>query len=68
MTASLYGCHNRPPFRSVMPAQAGWYMDGHTRTPHMVSVRHQNTTDCQYRHSQLGKADPKCDGCKWRDA
>lgn len=24
------------------------------------------TKDCQYRHTDLGKADKKCEGCKWR--
>lgn len=50
-----YGCHNRPPFAQVYFSTGG-------RQP----IRHVMTTDCQYRHTDLGKADPKCEGCKHR--
>jgi hypothetical protein len=61
-----YGCFNRAPFRTARTAPDGYYLDGTTRTPRMVSIKHVNTTDCQYLHSTLGKADLGCTGCKWK--
>lgn len=52
---TLYGCHNRPPFKPV------YFPTGGTEP-----IRHVLTTECQYRHTELGKVDPKCDGCKHR--
>lgn len=62
----MNGCHNHPPFRTVIPMQDGWYMDGYTRTPRMVARPFVNTKPCQYSKSELGKVDRGCDGCTWR--
>jgi hypothetical protein len=51
-----YGCHNRPPFAPFYYATGG-------RQP----IPHVMTRDCQYRKTDLGKADPKCEGCKHRE-
>lgn len=61
-------CHNRPPFRTSHPMQDGWYMDGVTRTPSMITVPFRMTTDCQYSRDPmgLGQNDPRCEGCRWR--
>lgn len=61
-----YGCFNRPPFRTVMPVQDGWYLDGVTRTPRLVAMRHRMQPDCQYTHTELGQADAGCTDCKHR--
>lgn len=61
-----YGCHNRAEFKPHI-AQAGWYMDGHTRTPRMVSIPQTMARACQYTRSDLGRIDPLCDGCKHKD-
>lgn len=62
-----HGCHNRPELGQVpRPVQDGWYMDGTTRAPRMVAVSHAMTKDCQYTHSEAGRADPGCEGCRWR--
>lgn len=66
--STTYGCHNRPEFRPTFPVQAGWYMDGYTRTPRMESVRHVMSTDCQFTVSEAGRVDPKCDGCRHKRA
>lgn len=63
---SVYGCHNRPPFRGVYKAQDGYFAAGFERTDRMKATRHVMTTDCQYTKTDLGKVDPKCAGCKWR--
>jgi len=56
MTAApFYGCHNRKPYAaSYLPT------GGSKPIPHVLS------TSCQYRHTELGKADQKCTGCSWR--
>lgn len=48
--------------------QDGWNNDPTTQTriAHMVMIKDPMTKDCQYTLSDLGKADPKCSGCKWR--
>jgi hypothetical protein len=65
-----YGCKDRPDFRTVFPAQDGYYIDGTrenaTRTPRMVAVPFRMTKDCVYTTSELGRTDPGCSGCKWR--
>lgn len=58
-----YACHNHPPYKSSMPMQDGWYQDGYTRTPKMRAVPHSMAKDCRYTHTDLGKADQRCDGC-----
>ena len=59
-----YGCHDRPPYKPSQPVQSGWYADGYTKTPRMVPMPHVMTTDCQFTHTELGKIDAKCEGCK----
>lgn len=51
-----YGCHNRAPFN------AHYFATGSDKP-----IPHAMTKDCQYRFTDLGKADPKCDGCKHRN-
>ena len=63
-----YGCHNRTPFRDVYPVQDGHFMDGKTRVPRMTAAKHVLSRDCQYTKSDLGRVDPGCVGCKWRNA
>ena len=64
----MTGCHNRPPFRAVLPVQDGWFLDGTTRTPRMVPWVIRAKPDCQYTLSDLGRIDAGCAGCKWRAA
>ena len=55
MSAAKYGCWQRHPYAYV------YYPTGGSKPiPHVLS------RDCQYRHTALGKADPKCLGCVWR--
>ena len=63
-----HACHDRQPFRTSQPMQDGWYMDGVTRTPRMISVPFRMSTDCQYSRDPmgLGSNDPRCEGCRWR--
>lgn len=61
---SKYGCFDRPPLRTQVVVQAGFFMDGVTRTPRMVSTPNPMTKDCQYTHTTIGQADAKCQGCK----
>jgi hypothetical protein len=63
-----YQCHNRAEYRELLIAQDGYYIDGTTRVPKLVSVPFALSRDCQYRLSDLGRADKGCDGCRWRDA
>ncbi|MDF3019353.1 MAG: hypothetical protein K0Q92_656 [Steroidobacteraceae bacterium] len=58
-----YGCHNRKPLRKWRNVQEGWNPLG---TQRLVLTVDPMTKDCQYTHTKLGQADPKCEGCKWR--
>lgn len=62
------GCHNRPAFRAAMPMQDGWRLDGPTRTPRLVSVPFRMKRECGYTSSDLGRIDPGCLGCRWRES
>lgn len=61
-----YGCHNRAEFRAVLPVQDGWWLDGKTRVPKMHGVPFRMARECHYTHTDLGQADARCTGCKWR--
>ena len=61
-----YGCFNRPQYRNMLPVQDGWWMDGQTRVAKMVPSSFRMSAECQYTHTALGQADPKCVGCKHR--
>ena len=56
---TVYGCHNREPFRDRVyyPVRWGAYLD---------SREFRMATDCQYTLTELGKKDEKCEGCKWK--
>lgn len=67
MTKSTYGCHNRAPLRDTAVVQDGWVRIGyHHEARQTVAIPDEMTKTCQYRHTDLGKADKKCEGCKWR--
>jgi len=54
------GCFDRPPYKP-------YYLP--TGAPDLPEYRipHVMTNDCQYRHTDLGKSDPACEGCKHRE-
>lgn len=54
-----YGCHNRPPFK-----QSTELRDHHGRL--VSSWPAAMNPECQYTHTELGKSDPRCEGCKHR--
>ncbi len=66
MSPRRYGCHNRPPFRTVTPVQDGWWLDGTTRTPKLVAMPFRMNPACQYTHTELGQADVRCHECRHR--
>ncbi len=65
-----YGCHNREPFRETVMVQDGWTQskpEASSRLPRMVATPFRMSQLCEYRHTDLGKADARCVGCKWRE-
>jgi hypothetical protein len=66
MTAHRYACHNRAPYEPDMRVQDGWIAARITRDPVMVSVPFTLSRECQFTHSDLGRSDSQCQGCKWR--
>lgn len=56
-----YACHNRLPF-----------VDRTTLRDHRCRVTATWSAvmakDCQFSKTDLGKADSRCEGCKWRAA
>lgn len=61
MTTARNGCFDRAPFRPYHIPTGALDIPQY-RIPHVM------TRDCQYRLTELGKADPKCVGCKHKDA
>lgn len=55
--SNVYGCHNRAPFRP-------YYLPTGAPDTEQYRIPHVFTRECQYRHTALGKADPKCAGCE----
>lgn len=70
--AAHYGCYNRDEFVETVMVQDGYheYKDQtvHARVPLMVASPFRMSRGCEYRKTDLGKADPRCVGCKRREA
>lgn len=67
MTVSKpYACFDRLPFRTSLKVQDGYWDDGLQRIPKLTSVPFRMEFSCQYRHTELGKADARCEGCTWK--
>jgi len=68
-----YGCHNHAPHKdtfqtvSVEAVPMGGMFDGMTTAVVTREWPNVFTRDCRYRKTDLGKADPGCVGCKWRE-
>ena len=58
----LYGCHNREPYKKLMKVRDGW-VNG---KPLYRWIDFRMEPTCQYRHTELGKQDKMCEGCKWK--
>lgn len=58
-----YSCKDRPPFEQSIPVQDGWENSWARR---MVDMQFTMDPSCVYSTSELGQADEKCTGCKWR--
>ena len=64
--STKYACFDRPPFRNSFKVQDGFWDDGLQRIPKIASVPFRMNFECQYRKTDLGKADARCTGCKHR--
>ena len=65
--ASPYACHNRKPYAETIRMQDGWGAEsGPSRHPVMREVPFVMAKDCNFTHTDLGKEDQRCNGCKWR--
>jgi len=59
----LNGCHNHAPYKDSF---GGYAVDSKTSEIKFFKVPNQNTKECQYQHTELGKADKGCEQCKWK--
>lgn len=66
--SAVYGCHNREPLRDTAVAQDGWHpVNWHdTKARREITIPAPMSKDCKYTHSEQGRTDPKCQGCKHR--
>ena len=64
--APVNGCHNRRPFRASQVVQDGWFIDGVTRIAKVIQIPFRMSPLCNYTYTELGQADTKCYGCRWR--
>ena len=62
----LNGCHNRPEYRPSTLVQDGWIAVDDILIAKTTDIPFRMETLCQYTHTDLGKQDRGCDGCKWR--
>jgi len=62
-----YGCHNRREYKDKLIVQDGWWLDGQSRAAKMFQIPFAMSRQCQYTKTDLGKADHRCHGCRWRD-
>lgn len=58
-----YGCFDRPPYKS---SQVLYGHDSLTGKVITIEIPNRLAQDCRYTHTDLGQADARCLGCKWR--
>ena len=58
----VYGCFDRQPYKPLTKVQDGW-VNG---KPLYRWIEFRMEPTCQYRHTDLGKQDERCEGCKWK--
>jgi len=56
----LNGCHNHAPYKDSF---GSFGIDPEYGFIRWFEVQNPNSKDCQYRHTDLGKADKGCQGC-----
>lgn len=61
-----YGCFDRQPLKAHR-GRDGYWCDGETLTIKAVQLPQTMEKDCQYRLTEIGKADPKCVGCEHKN-
>ena len=59
-----HGCYNRPPLKTRVKVQDGWWADG---TRKMIEIPDPMTKVCNYTTTELGRIDPFFAGCKWKE-
>lgn len=66
MTA-VYGCHNREPLKDHALVPSGSVSIGYGVLAKAVrTIPDPMSKDCKYTHTDLGRKDAKCGGCKHR--
>lgn len=59
-----YGCFSRADYRDTYRGQDGWnHVAPHHATARMVDIEFTGRHSCQYKLTELGKVDPRCEGC-----
>lgn len=61
-----YGCYNREPYVKSVEVQDGWERVGSWKFPVVINVPFVMSPQCNYKDTELGKKDGRCEGCKWR--
>lgn len=56
-----YGCFDRAPYK---PEQVLHGHNSQTGEAIVTTVPFRNKQSCQYRFTELGRADEKCEGCQ----
>jgi hypothetical protein len=59
-----YGCFDRADYKPAYDGQCGWVKapDGTARAK-LAEITFRGTHSCQYKMTELGKVDPRCEGC-----
>jgi hypothetical protein len=61
-----YGCFDRQQYVPVITVFDG-YTDRTRTQVKTTTVPNRMQPGCQYTHSESGKTDPRCDGCKHKE-
>jgi len=57
------GCHDHEPYKDSFTTVG---VDSKTGINKTFTIPNPNTKDCNYTHTELGKLDKGCIGCKWK--
>ena len=68
MTPPRYGCWGHAPYRPHILLDGDYKIDEHgDLVREVIRIPFRMAMGCEYKKTELGKDDPKCVGCTWKD-
>jgi hypothetical protein len=63
----LYGCHNHKPYKPNIVLAGDYKIQDGQLVREEIKIPFRGLMSCNYQLTELGRDDPKCEGCSHRD-